>query len=131
MAGLCRVFVDRAATRDALARRQFGMVFDGTDQQIKRVPRMRLDKFELPEFEREGYRCDCRSAPRRGGRRDFPSSGIVARCHSHTARIRASIVVNRQQRVHRAGYGDERPANAAGGAKICKISRRHWMWPVG
>src|SRR6476646_6518250 len=55
MAGLCRVFVDRAATRDTLARRQFGMVFDGTDQQIKRVLRMRLDKFELPESEREGF----------------------------------------------------------------------------
>ena len=55
MAGLCRVFVIRAATRDTLARRQFGMVFDGTDQQIKRVLRMRLDKFELSESEREGF----------------------------------------------------------------------------
>jgi len=37
MAGLCGVFVDRATARDALARRQFGTVFDGTHQQIERV----------------------------------------------------------------------------------------------
>jgi hypothetical protein len=53
MARLCGVFVDRATARDALARRQFGMVFDGTHQQIERVPRMLLDKFELREFDRE------------------------------------------------------------------------------
>ncbi|MGH6873436.1 MAG: hypothetical protein ACREDW_00355, partial [Aestuariivirgaceae bacterium] len=29
IAWLCRVFVDRAAARDALARREFGIVFDG------------------------------------------------------------------------------------------------------
>ena len=118
MAGLCGVFVDRAATRDALARRQFGMVFDGADQQIERVPRMWLDKFELREFDREviDVVAVLHLVEAVGG--IFRRVGIVARCHSHTARIRASIVVNRQQRVHRAGYGDERPANAAGGAKI-------------
>jgi len=52
MAGLCEVFVDRAP-RDALARRHIGMVFDGTHQQIERVPRMWLDKFEPQEFDRE------------------------------------------------------------------------------
>src|SRR5215467_459897 len=47
MARLCGVLGDCAAARNALAWRQFGLVLDGTHQQIERLERMRLDKFEL------------------------------------------------------------------------------------
>jgi hypothetical protein len=35
MARLCWVFVDRAAARDALARRQVCVIFNSTDQHIE------------------------------------------------------------------------------------------------
>ena len=47
-------------------------------------------------------------------------AGLLPRYRGHAARIGTSIDVHRQQRVHRACDGDERPANAAGGAKIRK-----------
>ena len=37
MARLCGVLGDRAAARNALAWRQFGLVLDGTHQQIERL----------------------------------------------------------------------------------------------
>src|SRR6516165_8681830 len=48
-------------------------------------------------------------------------AGLLPRYRGHATRIGTSISVDRQQRVHRACDGDERPANAAGGAKIRKI----------
>jgi hypothetical protein len=55
MTRLWGVFVNGTAARDALARWQFGMVFDSTDQQIECVLRMGLDKFELRECQLEGF----------------------------------------------------------------------------
>ena len=55
MTRLWGVFVNGIAARDALARWQFGMVFDSTDQQIECVLRMGLDKFELRECQPEGF----------------------------------------------------------------------------
>ena len=55
MTRLWGVFVNGTAARDALARWQFGMVFDSTDQQIECVLRMGLDKFELRECQPEGF----------------------------------------------------------------------------
>ena len=46
LSGRCR---DRAATRDALVRRQLGAVLDGFRQQVKGVLRVRLDQLELRE----------------------------------------------------------------------------------
>src|SRR5262249_34286133 len=119
MARLCGVLGDRAAARNALAWRQFGLVLDGTHQQIERLERMRLDKFEL----RKGH-LECldwvavfhfvETVARARLR------GLLPRYRGHAARIGTSIGVDRQQRVHRACDGDERPANAAGGAKIHK-----------
>src|SRR6059058_4481098 len=55
MARLCGCFANRATARDALAWRQFGVVFDSTDEQIERVLRMGLDQFELRECDLEGF----------------------------------------------------------------------------
>jgi hypothetical protein len=55
MARLCGGFVDCTAARDALARRQFGVVLDGIDQQMERVLRVGLDQFELWECQLEGF----------------------------------------------------------------------------
>ena len=120
MARLCWVFVDRAAARDALARRQVGMIFNSTDQHIERVLCMRLDKFELRECQLEGFDVVAVLHLVEAVSWDF-LVGILARCGSYTACIGASIIVNRQQRIHRASDGDERSADAAGGAKLVKI----------
>src|SRR5215813_2858942 len=116
MARLCRVFVDRAAARNALARRQFGMVFHGTDQQIERMDRMWLDQFELRECQLEGFDVVAVLNLVQAVGWSF-LVGILARCGSYTARIRSSVVINRQQRVHGASYRDEWLADAAGCAK--------------
>ena len=119
MARLCGCFANRATARDALAWRQFGVVFDSTDEQIERVLRMGLDQFELRECDLEGF--DVIAVLHLVKAVSWSSRGILACCGSHAARIGASIGVNRQQRIHCASYGDEWPTDAPGGAKIGKI----------
>jgi hypothetical protein len=50
LAGRRRV-ADRAAARDALARRQRGAALDVVDEEVERALRMRLDELELREVE--------------------------------------------------------------------------------
>ena len=83
MARLCWVFVDRAAARDALARRQVGMIFNSTDQHIERVLCMRLDKFELRECQLEGFDVIAVLHLVEAVSWDF-LVGILARCGSYT-----------------------------------------------
>jgi hypothetical protein len=116
MARLCGVLFDRAAARDTLARRQFGLVFDGIHQQIEGVLRMGLDKLKLRKCQSEGL--DVATILHLV--KAVGWSFLVIGC-GHTARVRASMVINRQQHVHRASYGDKRPADTAGGTEICKI----------
>src|SRR5262249_20060283 len=120
MAWLGGVFVDRAATRDALVRRKFGRAFDSANQQIERLLRMGFDKLELRECLLECFDVVAILHLVETVGWSFLVD-IVPRCCSHTACVRPSIGVNRQQRVHRTRYGDKRPTNAAGSAKICYI----------
>jgi hypothetical protein len=120
MARLCGVLFNRAAAQDALARRQFGLVLDGIDQQSEGLLRMGLDKLQLRKCQLEGF--DVATILHL-----IEAVGCsflvitLARCSSHMARGRASMVINRQQHIRRAGYGDEWSADPAGGAEICKI----------
>jgi hypothetical protein len=93
MARLCGVF-SIVPPRRYVARRQFRLVLDGI-QQIEGVLRMGLDK---PSFGNVSlgfmWLPFCTSVKAVGW--SLPCRGC-----GHTARVRASIVINRQQRVDR------------------------------
>jgi len=106
--------VNLARPRDALTRRQIGMVLDGTDQEIEGLLCVRLYEFEL----REGLLVGVNVVAVLHFVEPISRNLLIyvgLHCGSHATRIGTRVVVNRQQRIQCPGDGNKRPVvlNAA------------------